>query len=61
MYRGAGHILKRPFVGKSDDGQDQIDRLEDRDGFYGFVEVLGEEVEEDLGPEEAFERGRDMV
>ena len=54
MYRAPSHKLQRPFVGQCYDRKDEIDNLEDRKGFDGFVEVLREEVEEELGPEEAF-------
>ena len=39
----------------------EIDYLEDGDGFDGPVEVGGQEVPEDFGPEEAFESGSDLV
>ena len=35
--------------------------MEDRDGLDGAVEVLGREVPEDLGPEEAIDGGGDLV
>jgi len=35
--------------------------LQHGDGFDGSVEVLGEKVEEEFGPEEAFECGSDLV
>lgn len=61
MYRRACHILQRPLVDQGDDRQDDINALEDRNGFDGFVEVLREEVEEEFGPEEGFERGSNVV
>ena len=35
--------------------------MEDREGLDSGVEVFGEEVPEDLGPEEAFEGGSALV
>jgi hypothetical protein len=35
--------------------------LQDGDGLDGAVEVLGQEVPEDFGPEEAVEAGGDLV
>ena len=35
--------------------------MQDRDGLDSGVEVFGEEVEEELGPEEALECGCDLI
>ena len=40
---------------------DEVEDLEDRERFHGRVEVGGEEIPEDLGPEETFEGGGDLV
>lgn len=53
--------FQRPLVGQSDEGEDEVEDLEDGYWFYGGVEVLGEEVEEELWPEEGFEGGCDLV
>lgn len=54
MYRGPREVFERPFVRQRYDADDEIDDLEDGDGFHGEIKVLGEEVEKELGPEEAF-------
>jgi hypothetical protein len=54
VYRGARHISQWPLVGQSDDAEYEIYGLKDGDWLDGAVEVLGEPVEEELGPEEAF-------
>jgi hypothetical protein len=51
----ARHPSERPFVGEADEGDDDVEDLQDGDGFDGGVEVFGEEVEEKFGPEEGFE------
>lgn len=55
MQTGAGEKGQWPFPGERDDAEEKVDDLEDWEGFYGRVEVLGEEVPEDFGPEEGFE------
>lgn len=52
---------KGPFPGEGEDAEEEVDELEDGDGADGGVEVGGEEVPEDFGPEEAFEGGGDLV
>lgn len=51
----------RPFPGEGEDAEEEVDDLQDGDGADGGVEVGGEEVPEDFGPEEAFEGGGDLV
>jgi hypothetical protein len=46
---------QRPFVGEADERDDDVEDLQDGDGFDGRVEVFGQEVEEEFGPEEGFE------
>jgi len=58
---GAGDEAQRPFVGHAEDSEEQVHDLEGGNGLYGAVEVLGGEVPEDLGPEEAVEAGADLV
>jgi hypothetical protein len=48
---------QRPFPGEGDDTEDEVDDLQDWEGFYGRVEVFGEEIPEDFGPEEGFDCG----
>ena len=40
---------------------DEVEDLEDRERFDGWVEGRGQEVPEDFGPEETFEGGGDLV
>ncbi len=58
---GEGEQGKGPFPGEGEDAEQEVDDLEDRDGAHGGVEIGGEEVPEDLGPEETFEGGGDLV
>jgi len=43
---------KRVLVAQGEEAEDEVERLEVRDGEDGAVEVVGEEVEEDFGVEE---------
>nr|POE80010.1 hypothetical protein CFP56_08076 [Quercus suber] len=61
VQRGAGQPSQRPFVGQADERDDEVDDLQGGEGFDGGIEVLGEEVEEELGPEEAFERRGELI
>lgn len=53
--------VERPFPSEGEDAEDEVEGLEDGNRVDGAVEVGGEEVPEDLGPEEAFEGGGDLV
>lgn len=55
MDRGARNLLKRPLPSECEEAEEQVDGLEDGYRLDGAVEVLGEEVPEDLRPEEALE------
>lgn len=55
MHCRAGDEPKGPFPSEDDDTQNEVDDLENGERLHGHVEVGGQEVEEDLGPEEAFE------
>ena len=57
----AGDEAQRPLPGQADEGEDHVDDLEDGHRLDGRVEILGEEVPEYLGPEEAFKGGGDLV
>ena len=61
VYRRAGDEPERPLPGQTDESEYHVHNLEDGNGLHGGVEVLGEEVPEDFGPEEAFEGGGDLV
>jgi len=58
---GAGDELQWPFVGQAHEAEDEVYDLKSGERLDGAIEVLGEEVPEDLGPEEAFNRGTDLV
>jgi len=57
----SGEQTKRKFVRETDEAHDEVDGLEYRYRLDGAVEVLGQKVEEDLGPEEAFYAGCDLI
>jgi hypothetical protein len=49
------HPSQRPLVGEAHERDDDVEDLQDGDGLDGGVEVFGQEVEEEFGPEEGFE------
>ena len=55
MEGGACEEWEGPFPCETDEAEDEVDDLEDGRAGDGAVEVFGEEVPEDFGPEEAFE------
>lgn len=59
--RGGLHPRPRVFPDYSEEAEEQVEGLEDRHGFHGRVEGFGEEVPEDLGPEEGVEGGGELV
>lgn len=61
MEGRAANKLERPFVCQTGDAEDEIYGLENGNWLDGAVQVGGEEVPEDLGPEEAFECRGDLV
>lgn len=61
MEARVGERGERPLPGQRDEAEKQVEDLQERDGADGVVEVGGEEVPEDLRPEEAFEGGGDLV
>jgi len=63
VHRGAGEAedVEGPLVAERDEAEQQVERLEDGDGLHGAVEVVGEEVEEDLGPDESFYAGGYLI
>jgi hypothetical protein len=58
---GACEEAEGPFPGEADDAHDEVDDLQRGDLCDGAVEVLGEEVPEDLGPEEGLNGGTYLV
>ena len=61
MQDRVGDDAEGPFPGENEDAEEKVDDLEDGDGLDGAVEVLGREVPEDLGPEEAVNGGEDLI
>lgn len=58
---GAGEQGQRPLQSDHGDAEDEVDDLEDGEGLDHDVERVGEEVPEDLGPDEALDGGADLV
>lgn len=58
---GAGNEAERPVPGEHDETGEEVEDLEDRHRLDGAVEVLGQKVPEDFGPEEAVDGGGDLV
>lgn len=58
---GEGEDREGPFPGEGEEAEEEVQDLEDGDGADGGVEIGGEEVPEDFGPEESFEGGGDLV
>lgn len=50
---GGGEEGERPFPAETEDAEEEVDGLEEGDGAHAGVEVGGEEVPEDFGPEVA--------
>jgi hypothetical protein len=59
--RRSSDVFQWPFVGETDEADDKIDGLQDGVWLHGSIEVLGDPVEEELGPEEAFQCGSDLI
>jgi hypothetical protein len=52
---------ERPLPCEADDAEDEVYNLKNREGLDGRIEVLGQEVPEDLRPEEGLEGGCYLV
>lgn len=61
MDAGAGEQGEGPLQGDHGQAEEQVDDLQHGHGLDGGVERVGEEVPEDLGPEEALDGGTDLV
>ncbi len=61
MEGGAGQGWERVFPGQGEQAEQQVEDLEDGDGFDGAVEGFGQEVEEEFGEEEGGEGGCYLV
>lgn len=49
------------FPEQREEAEEEVEALEDGDGFDGGVEGLGEEVPEDFGPEDGVQGGGELV
>ena len=58
---GGGDGAQGPFPREDEQAEEEVDDLQDGDRLHGAVEVLGREVPEDFGPEEALQRGHDLI
>lgn len=61
MQSRTGEHSERPLPCETDDTHDDVDDLKDRYGLNAAIEILGQEVPEDLGPEEGFDCRADLV
>ena len=61
MDHGTSELLQRPFPREAYYPKDDIKDLQDRDRFDSAIKVLGQEVPEDLGPEEAVDASGDLI
>lgn len=61
MYHRTGEVLERQLPCDAEDTEEEIDDLEDGYRLDSAIEVLGNEVPENLRPEEALYRGGDLV
>lgn len=61
MQPSARKLLDGPFPSQGEDPKAEIDYLEDRKRFDYWIKIRCEEVPEDLGPKESFERSRNLV
>jgi hypothetical protein len=52
---------QRPLPSEHDNAKDQIDNLQRGERLHGEVEIFGEEVPENLGPEKSFDCGCYLV
>ena len=60
-FCSSGEDWKRPFPAEAEKGEEEVYGLEEGDGADGGVEVGGEEVPEEFGPEETFDAGEELV
>jgi hypothetical protein len=57
----AGHEFQRPLPRQHSEAHEDVEDLQYRRRFHGRVEALGEEIEENLGPEDALKAGNNLV
>lgn len=61
MKAGPGDKAQWPLQGKHSQSKDEVDCLQNRDGFDSWVQVLGEEVPKYLGPNEPFNGSANLI
>lgn len=61
MGKGPGERFQRPFPRKAYEAKYDVEYLQDRNRCDSTVEVLGQEVPEDLRPEETVDAGADLI
>jgi hypothetical protein len=57
----SGHETKGPLKCEHKESEDKIDSLQHGNRFDGSIEGLGEEIPEDLRPEEAFNSSSNLI
>lgn len=61
MHRRAGQKLQRVFPSQHQEAEKQVYNLQKREGLHCGIQILRQEIEEDLGPEKAFDRGKYLI
>lgn len=61
MDDSAGKWLEWPFHGQGEEREDEVDDLKNWKGFHCPIKGLGEEVPENLRPEETFDSGFELI
>lgn len=61
MESSSGNKAERPFVGNAEEAKEEVEDLEGGNRLDSAVEILGEEVPENLGPEEAMDSSQNLV
>ena len=61
LFTGSCEEWKRPLPCQTQQAEQQVDDLEYGDGADDAVEICGEEIEEDFGPEEGVDGGEGLV
>ena len=61
VVAGVGEEREGPLPGQTQEAEQQVDDLQDGEGLDDGVEVGGEEVEEEFGPEEGGDGGEGLV
>ena len=61
MHNSSSKWLEWPFHGQSEEREDEVDDLQNWEGLHCSIKSLGEEVPENLRPEETFDGGFELV